>query len=127
MELCRTWIPRLPNLKAVIFEIIPDYLASKDMCLDILLAQLEAIREIWNVRGSRLDFTRPDSKHATDDIACGLPPQCEWYAALAMAVNRRAPSPDSAVTWLNAPSIGGLQQIVTNDSKNVVSGRRLTV
>src|SRR3546814_12998281 len=30
MELCRTWFPRLPNLKAVIFEILPDYLASKD-------------------------------------------------------------------------------------------------
>src|SRR3546814_3192135 len=60
MELCRTWFPRLPNLKAVIFEIIPDYLASKDMGLDVLLAQLEAIRVLWNVRGSRLDFTRSE-------------------------------------------------------------------
>src|SRR3546814_5271768 len=51
---------------------------------------------------------------SSDLIACGLPPQCEWEAALAMAVNRRDPSPDSAVTWLNDPAIGVLQQLVTN-------------
>src|SRR3546814_17343529 len=82
------------------------------MGLDVLLAQLEAIRELWNVRGSRLDFTRPDPKHATDDIACGLPPQCEWEAALAMAVNRRDPPPDYAVTWPTDPAIGVLQHLV---------------
>src|SRR3546814_19177389 len=31
-----------------------------------------------------------------------------------MAGNRRDPSPDSAVTWLNDPAIGVLQQLVTN-------------
>src|SRR3546814_8923696 len=76
MELCRTWFPLLPNLKAVIFGIIPDYLASKDMGLDVLLAQLEAIRELWNGRGSRLDFKRPAPKHETNAIDFGLPPQC---------------------------------------------------
>src|SRR3546814_3270109 len=29
MELCRTWFPRLPNLKAVIIVNIPDYLESQ--------------------------------------------------------------------------------------------------
>src|SRR3546814_12620059 len=48
----------------------------------------------------RASTSRPDPKHATDDIACGLPPQCEWEAALAMAVNRR--DPDRKSTRLNS-------------------------
>src|SRR3546814_14571265 len=77
MELCRTWFPRLPNLKAVLFAIIPAHMASKDKGLDLLPAHLDPIREHWNVRGSRLDVTRTDPKHASAHIVCELPPQCQ--------------------------------------------------
>ncbi len=114
MDLCRTWIPRLPNLKSMVFEIIPDYLAPKGIGLDALLAQLEGIRRLWETRGSGTGFLRPRPTHTPGNADARLPSQCEWETALARAVNRRHPPAGPAASWLDDPAIGVLQQLVTN-------------
>lgn len=48
MELCEEWLPRLPNLGAIIFEIMPDYVHAKAMAYQDLAAQLETMRALWD-------------------------------------------------------------------------------
>src|SRR5690554_793315 len=74
IELCRSWVPRLPNLKSMVFEIIPDYLAAKDIGIDELLNQLSAIRDAWETRGSRVAPT-PRPAPAGDVASASLPSQ----------------------------------------------------
>ncbi len=46
-------IARLPNLKAIIFEIYPSFVES--IGLDEICRQLERLRELWELRGTRTD------------------------------------------------------------------------
>ncbi|MGQ7847684.1 DUF692 domain-containing protein [Granulosicoccus sp. 3-233] len=49
----REIVARLPNLKAIIFEIYPSFVES--VGLDEICWQLERLRELWTLRGSRRD------------------------------------------------------------------------
>jgi uncharacterized protein (UPF0276 family) len=111
MALCREWFPRLPNLRAVTFELIPDYLQARSIDTAALLGQLQAIRELWDVRG-----TRPaPPRRARRSLRHGppLPAQADWEQALARAVNRRPPG-DAVPALADDPAIGVLQQLVDN-------------
>jgi len=48
MEAARTVVSRLPNLKAIIFEIFPSFI--EQVGLDVVRAQLEKLRELWVMR-----------------------------------------------------------------------------
>ncbi|MCF7220717.1 DUF692 domain-containing protein [Marilutibacter chinensis] len=115
MTLCRHWFPRLPNLKSVVFEIIPDYLPAKGIDTDALLAQLQAIRDLWETRGSRARrAARSRPRKTSPDVGADLPSQSEWENTLARRVNRRHTPEPADATWIHDPAIGILQQLVTN-------------
>jgi len=48
-EIAGEIIPRLTNLKAFNFEIMPEYLQAKQLSVDDILAELEFMKEIWRV------------------------------------------------------------------------------
>ena len=48
-EIAGEIIPRLTNLKAFDFEIMPEYLQAKKLSADNILAELEFMKEIWRV------------------------------------------------------------------------------
>lgn len=50
MAFCEEWLPRLPNLGAMIFEVMPDYVQAKGLSDDQLAAQLEAMQRLWRRR-----------------------------------------------------------------------------
>ena len=114
MELCRHWVPRLPNLKAMVFEIIPDYLAAKAIGTDDVLGQLTTMREVWATRGSRAAPTHVPALTRAAPRSAPLPAQAEWEESLALAVNRRVRVSPSPAAWLDDPAVGVLQQLVTN-------------
>lgn len=114
MELCRKWVPRLPNLKAMLFEIIPDYIPAKDIGAGELLDQLSAIQDIWKTRDSCSSPARTPPRPDNRVGSAPLPAQADWETGLARAVNRRQPRPPSAGPWLDDPAVGVLQQLVTN-------------
>ena len=58
LELSSKIIKQLPNLKAVTFEILPDYLQFKE--LKQLRKNIEAIKRLWDMRGK--DFQLPKNK-----------------------------------------------------------------
>jgi uncharacterized protein (UPF0276 family) len=50
MELAEQIVPHLPNLKAIVFEIMADYISAKDLSLADLLEQIHQMRGLWNCR-----------------------------------------------------------------------------
>jgi len=54
MELAADIIPRLPNLGAIIFEIMEDYVTEKNIQTRELVEQMERIKEIWETRKTRI-------------------------------------------------------------------------
>jgi hypothetical protein len=50
MELAEEIIPRLPNLKALIFEIMPDYILAEKLKIDALVNQLIEMKKLWGLR-----------------------------------------------------------------------------
>jgi uncharacterized protein (UPF0276 family) len=85
MDLARELVPTLPNLRAVVFEIIPDYIPHKNIPLGALVDQLGEIRELWRCRPPR----RPDRIPAPAPLATTDPPvaaSASWESTLGEAV-----------------------------------------
>ncbi|SEG95889.1 Uncharacterized conserved protein, UPF0276 family [Nonomuraea solani] len=81
MEYARQVIPRLPNLKAVIYEVMPDSAPAAEETRD----QLRELRELWESRGS----------------AAPLPPApADWERALATALQSREAVADPGIAVL---------------------------
>lgn len=50
IELCEQLLPKLPNLGAMVFEIMPDYVQAKELSLDQLVGQIEIMKSLWSLR-----------------------------------------------------------------------------
>lgn len=115
MEICFEWIPKFPNLKAIIFEIIPDYVAAKGISIDSLLGQFHQLQELWECRGHNVpdecnDRINSLSMQDSDD----LPKPCDWENALGSLVNRRIPQNDLQARLSHDPGVEVLQHLVTS-------------
>lgn len=114
MELCRDLLPRLPHLKGVTFEIIPEYVTAKSIGIDALLGQLESIRALWDTRGRDVRCPRTPTAHDTIAVRGELPSQSDWERALGLAVNGRTARDGLQIPLSADPGVGVLQQLVTN-------------
>jgi hypothetical protein len=89
LELAAEVVPRLPNVHAIIFEMVPQALPRTDVAL--LRRQVEMLRAIWTTRGTRVDGRTPKRAHAQsiDDLS----PR-DWQDTLgALAVGRQVSGP----------------------------------
>ncbi len=77
-ELAFRIVPRLPNLKALVFEVFPSSLPKLNA--DLLGSQLEVLRRIWDGRGSS-SYSRPQLR-SRGPIDPG-PTPLEWERTLA--------------------------------------------
>lgn len=115
MEICLEWVPRMPNLKAIIFEVIPDYVAAGHTSIDSLLKQLQIIQELWRrCGGKEVDGSFPfagfDVRAEVDD----LPEPQVWEHALGSLVNRHPPGNTLQSALAEDPGIGVLQHLATS-------------
>lgn len=55
LDLAAEWIPRMPNLGALVFEILDEHVAA--LGLDGVERQLEKMRQLWALRSSRREIT----------------------------------------------------------------------
>lgn len=92
LALARRIVPRLPNLKALIFELYPAFLP--EVGLDLVRAQLETLHGLWQLRdgGAARSGARPDPVRRP---ACGEPDRQEpdpgeWERTLAALVTGQA-------------------------------------
>ena len=93
MRLAAEIVPALPNVHAIVFEMVPDQLTSGRVPLPSLVRQLERIRELWEVRGTGHPAARP-SGAGRDGPQRDLPSPYDWERALGLAVaGREVPGP----------------------------------
>jgi uncharacterized protein (UPF0276 family) len=87
MEIAAEVLPRLPNVGALIFEILPEHVPT--LGLDGVDRQLQALREIWELRPPRTLRSRPDTKPAatSDPDEDDLAEVRAWEAALVAALS----------------------------------------
>lgn len=78
-------VPRLPALKAIFFEMLPDYAAVNGMSGESLTALLGRLDTIWQTRGSTLVVTAPDRPARLSSAARAIP---GWPTAVAAGLDR---------------------------------------
>ncbi|NHZ35947.1 multinuclear nonheme iron-dependent oxidase [Massilia rubra] len=86
MQLAHTVLPRLPNLKALIFEIVPAYMPARAIAQRELRAQLLDLRQLWDERTRRLQVAGGAPRAKARNITAAdsaLPSPTEWERALA--------------------------------------------
>jgi uncharacterized protein (UPF0276 family) len=115
MQLAHAVLPRLPNLKALIFEIVPACLPARAIGQRELSAQLLALRRLWDQRKRRLQLACAAPRASAPGIAPAgqaLPSPAEWETALASRVLAPdASAPDQPAIDAD-PGVAVLRQLV---------------
>lgn len=101
LDLARGWVPRLPHLRAIHIEVLPQFIPGLD--LTALSAQLRRVRAIWATRGTAVQAPRVRPAPLPDAAAPGPePPECtpaRWedtLAGLVAGVPLATPAPWAA-------------------------------
>jgi hypothetical protein len=91
LDLAADVVPRLPNLKALVFEMMPEYVEARGLRLADFEAQLEAMQGLWARRGTRT--AEAERRPRWEGVAGGsLPSMREWEDTLgALAIGRTVP------------------------------------
>ncbi len=125
LDLARAAIPWLPNLKALIFEVMPVYLES--VGLAAVRAQLDELRQLWELRDKTTAATdlQPEALHAmtatkggrADDITPDI-----WENTLgALAIGREVDTP-LARQLASDPGVSVFRYLVTQFRASSVIG-----
>ena len=94
-EASRIIISRLPNLKAIIFEIFPSFVETAGA--DVIYGQMERLRELWSLRGTAVGEPLPVRPHRleTPTSLDEGPSPAMWERALGNLVIGRAPDAET--------------------------------
>lgn len=93
LTLAKGLVPRLPALRAMILEIIPDYLVAADLTAEQLANCLAAMSAIWALRGTATGAGEAKLSSGLGPAARIPPSPGDWEEAL-----RRALLPDGLAT-----------------------------
>lgn len=96
MELAAEIIPRLPNLKAINYELMEEYYTANKISVDSVLNQMQDIKALWETRGTRV------VEQASQPTPClmsahHLPKPEQWEFLLGSATA----GTQSDVAWFN--------------------------
>lgn len=87
MDLARQVVPLLPHLKAIIFEVMPQYVVAQGIDRSQLSDQFLELQKLWSLRGTSAEpkVAPVPTQQATGNVAT-LPTPSEWEDAIAAAV-----------------------------------------
>jgi len=115
MDLARGVLPRLPNLKAVIFEIIDDYLPVKGLGIAQLSEQLQEIRALWDGRDKGGAARRSQATGIRPTVrARGSVPPAGWETAIGNLVAGREPESALERRLARDPGIGIYRELIVS-------------
>lgn len=127
VEIARQVVPALPNLKAIIFEIFPSFVAVAG--LDTIRAELERLHELWDLRrGAPSEAfvnapVRPQVPVEVQDVAS----PATWERALGALVIGQPPEDDVARELAADPGIGLVHRLIAEfRASMIVTVLRLT-
>jgi uncharacterized protein (UPF0276 family) len=112
MEFAAALVKRLPQLRAITLEIMPDRVAH--VGLDAIARQLGDIREIWNTRGTECEPISTET-HSRSWTGPPVSPQT-WETLLGTAISNLSEPPlvDMMAAWRSsaAPAVGLYRKLV---------------
>lgn len=95
VEIAAGLIPRLPNLRAVVLEILPERVPAAG--LDAIAEQLAQLHELWETRGRDV---RPSPRSLAPPLKDMPPSPEQWASLLGAAVGGGSPpTPPDAAWW----------------------------
>ncbi|HNB27569.1 MAG TPA: DUF692 family protein [Alphaproteobacteria bacterium] len=90
LALARKTIPRLPNLKAIVFEIFSSFIPV--VGLDLIAAEMERLHELWTLRRPGIPVAAPVWPPRAAEVDALTP--AAWESALgALVLGRRGAAP----------------------------------
>lgn len=98
IALCREWIPRMPHLRALVFEVMPDYVEAQRITHEDVARQLEALQGLWSLRPPIRPTLQPSSGagEPLQDRNRTFDSCTRWQRSLGHLVNHRdLPSKDA--------------------------------
>jgi uncharacterized protein len=108
MELAARIIPRLPNLKAIVFELFPAYFSR--IGESAFRPQLEALHRLWDRRNSSASGKR--CVWRDPDVADPAPSPLEWENTLAKLTVHQPCSAPLADELRSDPGLGVIREMV---------------
>jgi uncharacterized protein (UPF0276 family) len=114
IEVAEEVISWLPNLRAIVFEIIPDYLAFKNIDIDQMLDHIKKLRQLWSVRGTKADRACFYERQSRQRSADRIPSTVEWENSLGSLVVGRPAGNTLAEQLSQDPGVDVLRELVAN-------------
>jgi hypothetical protein len=127
LEIASEWIPEMPNLGAIVFEITDEYLPQFGM--DGVVRQVEAMNRLWNLRSASQEIQVPKlggQDVISDQTSLAV---CRWWecALGGLVVGRPASSPLGARLQTD-PGVQLLRELVSDARAGFISqGLRYTM
>lgn len=128
MEIAQEVIPRLPNLKAIIFEILDDFVRIKGIQPEALAAQLQQLRSLWESRQyPQLSLPKPapidlQSLSTSDRQAASarLPASATWETTLGELITLRPATQVFAEDLCQDAGISVFQHLVASQRGGMI-------
>jgi uncharacterized protein (UPF0276 family) len=122
VAVCESVIPRLPNLRAIVFEIFPSFVPV--VGLDLIRQQVERLHSLWALRTSAR--AQPSSRPFTlrvehADREDSVLPEV-WERALGELVIGRAPSDRAAAEMADDPGVRIVQGLILEFRASMIVG-----
>ena len=113
MDLARQIVPRLPNLKAIIYEVMPEYVKDRGITAADLREQLEQLHELWAIRGRHVSrLLSPVSHHGLRTPPPSLSP-ADWEHAVGAALGHLPRGDEKpSLDLLSDPGIAVLRRLI---------------
>ena len=112
-ELAAEIVPRLPRLKALIFELMPHYINARGLGVEGFLDQLERMQALWDCRGRTAGMSDTPSPIACAEPARGeLPTPATWEDTLGGLVISDRPAHTVEAPVRNDPGVEVLRHLV---------------
>lgn len=120
LDLAADVLPALPNVKAVLFELIPDYLAAGRVEIPELLDQITVIQELWATRTRRPSSPTRGPAHRPAATAV-TPDPSRWEQVLGALTVGGEPGEDPLAAELRQdPGTGIIRQVVSRIRSGMV-------
>jgi uncharacterized protein len=122
MELAQEIIPTLPNLKALIFEILEDFVRIKNIQPEALLEQVKQLRSLWDSKGHQVATTTLSKSLNTHSVETTdrLPSTAEWETALGELITLRQTTQPFGKDLSHDPGTQVFQHLVASQRGGMV-------
>jgi len=120
-ELAATWIPQMPNLGALIFEVLDEH--AERLGTEGVRNQLEQMRRLWMSREPTKNLLVSSPAGGFDQVASQDVPRAikDWEATLGrLAIGWEAPS-DLAATLQDDPGVGLFRHLVLEARSGLIA------